>query len=194
MAAGTRVEENQLQRIIRDLHGLSALCVCVFECVCVQLHWQTSVVNWHGLTEKKRKRVSKLWFQDVCHRVKSEYSLAEGDWLTCPCQQTIWKHRHLTSCLCRKGVVAASVSMQRDRECVLRVHPSRVSFQFLRWIRGKFLCKNQLYWKSVTVEVVRVIGTRTIWVCVLPKCTLCIHSVSCLNKLAEWRHAASFCF
>uniref|UniRef100_A0AAQ5XRV0 FYVE and coiled-coil domain-containing protein 1 n=1 Tax=Amphiprion ocellaris TaxID=80972 RepID=A0AAQ5XRV0_AMPOC len=25
--------------------------------------------------------------------------------------------------------------MQRDRECLLRVHPSRVSFQFLRWIR-----------------------------------------------------------
>lgn len=35
MAAGTRVEENQLQRIIRDLHGLSALCVCVCLNVCV---------------------------------------------------------------------------------------------------------------------------------------------------------------
>lgn len=37
-----------------------------------------------------------------------------------------------------KGVVEAAVSMQRDRERVLRIHPSQVSFQFLRMIRGKW--------------------------------------------------------
>lgn len=49
------------------------------------------------------------------------------------------KNVHPTSHPCSKGVVEASVNMQRDRKCILRVHPSQVSFQFLRWIRGKWL-------------------------------------------------------
>lgn len=42
--------------------------------------------------------------------------------------------------------------MQRDKQCVVRVHPSQASFQCLRWIRGKWLCcKNYLFFR-VEVE------------------------------------------
>lgn len=148
MAAGTRVEENQLQRIIRDLHGTSALCVCVY-CNCTGSSPLLTDMAW---LRRRERGVGKLWFRDLYLRVYRK-SLTEGNRLICLCQQIFWKRRHLTSCLCNKGVVAVSVSMQRDSECVLRVHPSRVSFQFLRWIKGKFLYKKGLYWKRVVVEL-----------------------------------------
>jgi len=40
------------------------------------------------------------------------------------------------------------VSMQRDREYILRMHPSRVPFQFLRWIRGKWLIYRLSAWRG----------------------------------------------
>lgn len=56
MAVGATVGESQLQRIIRDLHGTSALCVRAILCECVWIDWLRAVVSWHGVTEEKRKK------------------------------------------------------------------------------------------------------------------------------------------
>lgn len=137
MAVGATVGESQLQRIIRDLHGTPALCVCACSCDCVWIDWRQAVVGWHGVTEEKRKKSQKglPW----CHDFSLSTIFTPGTIWPPLVIKIIWENVHLTSCPCSKGVVEASVSMQQDRKCVLRVHPSQVSFQFLRWIRGKWL-------------------------------------------------------
>lgn len=138
MATGATVGESQLQRIIRDLHGTSALCVCV--CVLNRLAtgscWLTWC-DWRAEKEESERFTMMSWPQSL--RQVWDHNFHAWNYFTSDDHQIFWENIHLTSCLSSKGVVEASVSMQRNRECVLRLHPSRVSFQFLRWIRGKFL-------------------------------------------------------
>lgn len=56
MAAGASVGESQLQRIIRDLHGTPALCVCACLCECVWIDWLQAAVGWHCVTGERRKK------------------------------------------------------------------------------------------------------------------------------------------
>jgi len=125
MAAGATVGESQLQRIIRDLHGTSVLCVCAWLCV-----WLVAGSCW-------LKGGERIVTRDVISQLLSKYSLYTWNCVTSLCIRITWEGKRMTSCSC-KGVTKATVSMQRERESMLTVHPSQVSFQFLRWIRGKF--------------------------------------------------------
>lgn len=121
----------------------SFMCGCLFMCMirlAVGAFWLT-LCDCREEKEEKDSQIDWPGCHDLSLSVKSKYDI--GAW-TLPCfgHQVIWENKQPTWCLCCKGVLEAPVCMQRDRECVLRVHPSRVSLQFLRWIRGKFF----MYW------------------------------------------------
>lgn len=124
--------------------GLSEICVvrqlyvCVPVRVSVWIGWLQAVVGLHRVTEGSGKKSQKGL--PLCHDlriVKSKYNLYTWNYLT-SAHQIILENVRVTPHW-SKGVVEASVSMQRDRKCVHFVHPSQVSFQLLRWIRGKWV-------------------------------------------------------
>ena len=122
-------------------------CVCLLALMCVN-RFTAAGSCWLTWCDRKEEK-EDTWCNEISVSVKSKCNLHGWNYLTFPGHRIIWKKVHLTSYPCRKGVVEASVSMQRDRECVLRMHPSRVSFQFLRWIRGKWVIYRKLCLKRV---------------------------------------------
>lgn len=169
MAVEATVGESQLQRIIRDLRGTPALCVCACSCECVWIGWLQAVAGLHCVTEGSGKKSQKGL--PLCHDlriVKSKYNLYTWNYLT-SAHQIILENVRVTPHW-SKGVVEASVSMQRDRKCVHFVHPSQVSFQLLRWIRGKWVdlqasCSSRRWkWKKKKWNRIRDVGSDFVWV------------------------------
>lgn len=97
--------------------------MCVLVCMC-----ETGC--GHFFSQQRRQKVSHCDLRDISTLLYTWNYLA-----ALIHQISLWNGRLSHSCC--KGVVDDSVIMQRDRKCVLRVHPSQVSFQLLRWIRGK---------------------------------------------------------
>lgn len=119
-----------------NCRGLSEICMVrplyVRECVWIgRLQAVVADVVWLNAAERRVRRLS------CCVSNRSSLAL-----LTCGSLWhlliTLFHKNHACQLFgVSKGVVEALVSMQRERKCVLRVHPSQVPFQLLRWIRGK---------------------------------------------------------
>lgn len=122
-----------------NCRGLSEICVVrplyVRECVWIgRLQAVVADVVWLNAAERRVRRLS------CCVSNRSSLALLTCGSLWYLLLITLFYKNHACQLFgVSKGVVEALVSMQRERKCVLRVHPSQVPFQLLRWIRGKCL-------------------------------------------------------